>query len=79
MRGQGGAGRERCAVVAADAHARRCRASAAAATPHARRCRVARRFNDLKGIDTLTNVQSKVDAVTGVMQKNMCVQAGGRH
>lgn len=30
-----------------------------------------RRFNDLKGIDKIANVQAKVDAVTGVMQKNI--------
>jgi hypothetical protein len=29
------------------------------------------RFNDLKAIDKIANVQSKVDAVTGVMQKNI--------
>jgi hypothetical protein len=28
-------------------------------------------FNDLKGIDKISNVQAKVDAVTGVMQKNI--------
>jgi hypothetical protein len=29
------------------------------------------RFNDLKGIDKIANVQAKVDAVTGVMHKNI--------
>jgi hypothetical protein len=28
-------------------------------------------FNDLKNIDKIANVQAKVDAVTGVMQKNI--------
>jgi hypothetical protein len=30
-----------------------------------------RRFNDLKNIDKVASVQAKVDAVTGVMQKNI--------